>query len=314
MNSKPDQTVGDTIMSADRVNAPKIAFIGFGEAANAFVSGWALDVSHQITGYDVKTDNPTTAPAMTAQYARAGVACARESHEALVGADYIFSVVTAEQALAAALAGAGGLQQGAFWFDCNSCAPDTKRRAAEIIQAAGGRYIDVAVMAPVHPKRHHVPLKIAGPHAEAGAIVLRSMDMRPEVVGNEVGQASSIKMIRSVMIKGLEALTTECFLAARRAGVEDAVIGALEASDPDVAWRKRGSYNLERMMVHGARRASEMREVAITLADLGIPNHMSAASAVWQDQVASASALPGDNDLMGRFDSLLAQLTPSEKD
>jgi 3-hydroxyisobutyrate dehydrogenase-like beta-hydroxyacid dehydrogenase len=246
---------------------------------------------------------------MQARMDAAGVTPAATLHAALADAALVFSVVTAEQALAAAEAGAGALAPGALWFDCNSCAPDTKRRAARVIEAAGGRYVDVAVMAPVHPKRHHVPLKIAGPHAGAAAIALAALDMRPEVVGDTVGQASSIKMIRSVMIKGLEALTTECFLAARRAGVEEAVLASLEASDPDIAWRKRGLYNLDRMMVHGTRRASEMREVAITLSDLGLPDHMSAASALWQDRVAQEGLTPDENDdLHSRLDRLLTRL------
>lgn len=300
-------------MSINQSNLLKIALIGFGEAANAFVSGWELEKTHCIAGYDIKISNPETAAAMKVRFAKAGVQCNDDPHATVADAAYVFSVVTAEQALVAAQSAAVGLKKGALWFDCNSCAPDTKRRAAAIIEAAEGRYVDVAVMAPVYPKQHLVPIKIAGPHAVDAAVALQELGMRPEIVGNDVGQASSIKMIRSVMIKGLEALTTECFLAARLAGVEDAVIGALEASDPDVAWRKRGSYNLERMMVHGARRASEMREVAITLADLGTPNHMSAASAIWQDQVADAGALPADDHLMGRLDRLLVKLVP-EKD
>lgn len=295
-------------MAEDGRMTPRVAFLGFGEAANAFLSGWAPGDPTRITAYDIKVDDPETAPAMELLLRQAGVTGVATPPAALVGAELIFSVVTADQALAVAQAASGGLVPGALWFDCNSCAPETKRRAAEVIEAAGGRYVDVAVMAPVHPKRHLVPLKIAGPHAEAGAAALRKFGMRPEVVGNKVGQASSIKMIRSVMIKGLEALTAECFLAARRAGVEVEVLASLEASDPDIAWRKRGSYNLERMIAHGTRRASEMREVAVTLADLGLPNHMSAASAEWQDQVANTGVAAGKDELFDRLDRLLSRL------
>ena len=61
---------------------------------------------------------------------------------------------------------------------------------------------------------------------------MAALDMRPRVIGDKVGDASAIKMIRSVMIKGLEALTAECLLAARRAGVADAVLASLQNSDP----------------------------------------------------------------------------------
>lgn len=285
-----------------------VSFIGFGEAAGAFLSGWTLQDPSRVAAFDIKIAQSATAVAMRARYAEAGVQGCATAADALAGAAMVFCVVTADQALAAAEAGAPHLPPGAFWFDCNSCAPGTKRRAASVIEAAGGRYVDVAVMAPVYPKRHHVPLNIAGPHAEAAAEVLRSLDMKPVITGAQVGHASSIKMIRSVMIKGMEALVAECFLSARRAGVEEQVLASLEASDPDIAWRKRGAYNLERMMVHGARRAAELREVARTVEELGLSGAMSAATAEWEDRIAALKADPGEDDLTARLDAILARL------
>ena len=289
-------------------NTPRIAFIGFGEAAQAFLSGWAPDAPAEITAHDIKTDREDTRAAMLARYEGTGITGCDTPAGALAQAGAVFSVVTADQALVAAQASAPALAPGTLWFDCNSCAPDTKRRAAEVIEASGGRYVDVAVMAPVHPKRHHVPLKISGPHAEAAAAILRALDMRPEIAGDTVGQASSIKMIRSIMVKGLEALSAECFLAARRAGVEEQVLSSLRASDPDVDWEKRATYNLDRMMVHGLRRAAEMREVALTVEALGLPPAMVGATVDWQERIGQTATDPGAPDLLERLDRLLARL------
>ncbi len=283
-----------------------ICFIGFGEAAGAFLEGWALPDPAAVSAFDIKSDDPATRPAMADRQAAAGIRGCGTAAAALAGARAVFSLVTANRAAEAAIAASPHLEQGALWLDCNSCAPGTKRRAAEAVEAAGGRYADVAVMAPVHPKRHLVPLLVSGPHAEEAAAVLRALGMRPEIAGAEIGQASAIKMIRSVMIKGMEALTAECLLSARRAGVEDAVLGSLEASDPDRDWRGRSAYNLERMMVHGARRAAEMREVAKTVSDLGMPERMSSAAADWQEWVASRNAEPGEDELEARLERILA--------
>lgn len=294
-------------MNHIRNHAP-LAFVGFGEAAKAFMAGWGGDRPAEVRAFDIKTDVPETRGTLHADYARYDVVGAVTAPDALRGADVVFCVVTADQALAAARAAAPGLAPGTLWLDCNSCSPGTKRSAAEVIHAAGGRYVDVAVMAPVHPKRHHVPLLVSGPHADAGHDALRALDMKPRVVGDEVGRASSIKMLRSVMVKGLEALTAECFLSARRAGVEEEVIGSLEASDPDIRWRQRGSYNLERMMVHGARRAAEMEEVARTVDELGLGGGMAAASGQWQALIAALMADPGEDDLNARADTILSRL------
>jgi 3-hydroxyisobutyrate dehydrogenase-like beta-hydroxyacid dehydrogenase len=132
--------------------------------------------------------------------------------------------------------------------------------------------------------------------------------MQAEIVGATVGQASSIKMLRSVMIKGLEALTAECLLAARAAGVEGRVLASLAASDPQVDWGARGAYNLERMMVHGTRRAAEMREVAATLRALGLPDRMTAAVVDWQAELGSLALDPGPDALGERADRVLSRL------
>jgi 3-hydroxyisobutyrate dehydrogenase-like beta-hydroxyacid dehydrogenase len=153
----------------------------------------------------------------------------------------------------------------------NSVAPDTKREAAAAIEAAGGRYVDVAVMAPVRPAALAVPLLISGPHALAAQPLLGALgfsDIR--IVGEEVGRASAIKMIRSVMVKGLEALSWECAAAAEAAGVLDEIMASLDASESPLGWATRVAYNRERMTTHGARRAAEMEEAAKTLLALGV--------------------------------------------
>ncbi|WP_113437516.1 NAD(P)-dependent oxidoreductase [Rhizobium cremeum] len=290
-------------MKSNSGKVERLAFIGFGEAAAAFVSGWGAGRPLRLTAFDIDGG-----AVMQARYAEHDVAGCETAQQALAGVDAVFSVVTADQALIAASAAADGIAPGAFWFDCNSCAPGTKRRAAEVIEKAGGRYVDVAVMAPVYPKRHRVPMLVSGPHAEDAAAALQSLDMCPQIAGSEVGQASSIKMIRSVMVKGIEALTAECFLAAQRAGVEESVIASLEASDPAFEWRRRGAYNLERMMVHGMRRAAEMREVALTIQELGFSGAMSSATAQWQERIGALHADPGTADLKDRLKTLLDRM------
>jgi hypothetical protein len=77
-------------------------------------------------------------------------------------------------------------------------------------------------------------------------------------------------MIRSVMIKGMEALTLECFLAASRAGLLEEVTASLKNNYPTLDFTKMADYNIERMASHGERRAAEMEESAVTLRELGL--------------------------------------------
>ena len=266
----------------------RIAFVGLGEAAGALISGWGQeDRPGSIRAYDIKTETPETAGEIRGRANRLGVEAADRLEDALRDAQLVFSTVTADQAVAAAMAGAPHLAAGSAWCDLNSCAPASKRRAEVPIVAVGARYLDVAVMAPVFPKRNMVPCLASGPSAEALAPMLNALPMDIRVVGGEVGRASSIKMIRSVMVKGLEALTAECALAAVAAGVADEVLPSLEHSHPKLDVAARAAYNFERSLLHGERRAAEMEEVAVTLADLGLPNDMSAATVGWQRRIAA---------------------------
>ncbi|MCC2113418.1 MAG: NAD(P)-dependent oxidoreductase, partial [Hyphomicrobiales bacterium] len=238
----------------------------------AFVDGWGAGRTFPITAYDIKTDHASAdiSARKFTDYREHGVDGAGTSHDAVAGVGIVFSTVTADQALVAAEAAAPHIVAGTLYLDCNSCAPETKRRAAAVIDAARGRYVDVAVMAPVHPRLHKTPLLVSGPHAATALDALNKLDMAASIATGDVGKASSIKMIRSVMIKGLEALVVECVLAGRRAGVDEIVLDSLEATYPGFDWKRRAAYMLERVMVHGVRRAAEMREVARTVDDLGL--------------------------------------------
>ena len=107
-------------------------------------------------------------------------------------------------------------------------------------------------MAPVHPRLHRTPLLISGPHVEAAAAAFASLGMSAKIHDGPVGAASSVKMIRSIMMKGLEALVCECVLAGRKAGVIDTVLDSLDDTYPGFDWKKRSAYMLERVMTHGS--------------------------------------------------------------
>lgn len=244
----------------------RIALIGFGEAGSTFArsGGWEA-----ACVFDRKTDT-AEAKAMQARYDEAGVTGAVTLAEALAGRPLVLSLVTADQALAAAEAAAPHLAPNALYCDGNSVAPQTKQEAARAVEAAGAHYVDLAILAPVDPARLAVPLLLSGGHAERAANALAALGFQNiSIAGEAVGRASSIKMIRSVMVKGIEALTAECVLAAEAAGVRDEVLASLDASERPRPWEARADYNLDRMLIHGLRRAAEMEEVVKTLEALG---------------------------------------------
>lgn len=208
---------------------------------------------------------------------------------------------------------AAGLGHAPFVLDVNSVSPGTKREATAIVEAAGGRYVEAAVMTSVPPKGLRSPMLLGGPHATAFAVSMSAFDMALTVFSEEVGRASSVKMCRSVMIKGLEALATECLLAARRYGVEKEVLASLSDTLPHPDWRGLARYVISRPLIHGRRRAEEMREVARTVSEVGVPPILSGPIAERQDWSADRGARLSPEelateDLDALLDAVLAKL------
>lgn len=239
-----------------------VTLIGFGEAGSTFAASAQWGTSARAFDID---------PARSDAMARTSVVTSGNAREMLSGAGLVLSLVTADAALEAARSYAPMLERGALWIDMNSVAPETKRASARFIELHGARYVDAAILAPVHPARMNVPLLLAGPSANDARSALRSLGFpNVSIAGSEIGRASAIKLIRSVMIKGIEALTDEMIAAAQAAGVVDEVLASLDASEKADGWQTRAAYNLERMCTHGGRRAAEMEEAARTLRSLGV--------------------------------------------
>ena len=255
---------------------PAFCFIGFGEAGQAIAGGLRDEGVKRIAAWDIVFPMAEGEKLKTAA-AAIEVRCASSAADAVRDADIIVSAVTAAASVEAAQSVKPHLAGAPFFLDINSVSPSRKQDTAKILGGAA-RYVDVAVLAPIHPARHRTPLLLAGPHAEAIAPTLKALGMRATVAGPDLGAAAAIKMVRSVMIKGIEALTLECFLAAARAGVIEEVAASMKNNYPGLDWAKIVPYNLERMASHGERRAAEMEEVADTLRELGVEPLMTSAT------------------------------------
>ena len=289
-----------------------IAFIGMGEAAGAFITGWGADRAGEITAFDIKTTVPATAPDIVRRAAGYGITQCNTLTDAVSDADVVFSTVTADQAITAARAAAPVMKQGAYFLDMNSCAPASKQVSAGIMAEHDVRYVDVAVMEPVYPKQLDVPLLISGQWSGDVLDILAQLSLNFRILEGAVGRASSIKMVRSIMVKGLEALTAECALAAHAADVMEEVFPSLRDGHPNIDVQQRATYNFERSMTHGIRRAAEMDEVAKMVADLGLPNDLARATAHWQrviaDNTLDRTATKKGRDLQSLVDELLPRI------
>ena len=296
------------------INDSSIAFIGLGEAASTIISGWGNNRANQIQAFDIKLKSDHTKEEIIARASKLNIQIKFSLKELIRDADLIFSTVTADQALAVAKKVSMHLKKGSFFFDLNSCAPSSKQEACENIQIVDGRYVDVAVMEPVSAKKHLVPLMISGDKAFQARAILEKLPMDVKIIEGPVGRASTIKMVRSIMVKGLEALTAECALAAVEADVVDEVFNSLSAEHPHFDIIKHSIYNFERSISHGKRRAEELKEVSKMLEDLKLANHMSKATAVWQNNIGSLEKTNSISKIKENFVSFAKQLSAELRD
>ena len=270
-----------------------IAVIGFGEAGGILGAELARQ-GRTVRTYDILLDDAAARDAMRRKAAAAGVAAADSHAAAVAGADLVISAVTAASAVAVATTFARHARPGQVFLDINSISPEAKRANARAVEAGGADYVEAAVMAAVPPKRLKVPMLLGGARAKDVSAALNAMGFSTEAVADRVGVASAIKMCRSVMIKGLEALTVECLMGARRYGAETDVLASLAGTFPGMGWDKElPNYLISRVAEHGRRRAAEMREVAQTMIDGGIEPRMAAPTSELHDWFVDALAAAG---------------------
>ncbi len=266
----------------------RVAIVGFGEAGGILGTDLAAQ-GVDVSVFDILLQAKEARVAMLAKARESKVQAKESLADCLRDAELVISAVTASSSLAVARDAAKTMRPGQIFMDINSVSPGTKRADAAHIERSGAHYVESAVMAAVPPQRLKVPMLLGGSYAAKLAPRLALLGMNATAVSDKIGVASAVKMCRSVMIKGMEALAVECLFAARRYGAEEAVLASLDATYPQMGWRdKLPDYLVSRVAEHGRRRAAEMREVAESLRDVGIDPLMAEATAQRQDRLVDA--------------------------
>jgi 3-hydroxyisobutyrate dehydrogenase-like beta-hydroxyacid dehydrogenase len=268
-------------------NPPAIGFIGFGEAGSTIAAGLRSAGIDRLSAFDINAEAPGLGPRIQARASESRTTLAGSSEELARAGDILLSTVTSNAALDAARQTAPFLQPRHLYVDLNSVSPALKRQIADVIDASGARFVEAAVMAPVRPYGHRVPMLLGGEAAQVFADTMTPFGMRLEVLPSvAIGSAAAVKMCRSIVVKGLEALMVECVLAATAFDADALVFASLNESFPGIDWKKLADYMTGRVVVHGERRAREMEEVGETLRAIGIDPIMAEATARRQDWAA----------------------------
>jgi 3-hydroxyisobutyrate dehydrogenase-like beta-hydroxyacid dehydrogenase len=245
--------------------ATRIGIIGLGEAGAAIAIGLRNE-SVQVSGFEARMHLPEVAEKVNAL----GITVCENLEELAQKSDLILCLTHAKFAVEIAKEISPYLIEGQVFSDWNSTGPQLKKLVGEVIEKSNGRFVDVAVMAAVPPSKHRVPIIISGPGKARFIELTQGLNLEMEILGDEAGEASATKMLRSILVKGLEALMLEFLLMAREYGGASKVLEGMNGSMPFDDWNEFASYITNRTYLHGRRRAAELGQVITTLEEAGI--------------------------------------------
>lgn len=243
----------------------RVAVLGLGEAGRVFASALADHV--EVRGWD---------PVMKA--AIPNVQIAADAASAVAGADAVLAFTPGSRSLDALHAAVGNLSPGAMYADCATSSPALKRLLADGAALAGITFSDVAIMGPVRRGAAGTPLLASGTGATPFAELCRRAGIKVEVISDSAGDAAARKLLRSILVKGLTAVTIEALRAAEREGLLDwfaeHLVGTITALDGPTL-----TGFLDGTLTHSARRVDEMEAAADMVRDSELEPSMSSGAA-----------------------------------
>ncbi|CAM5184695.1 hypothetical protein UACE39S_01399 [Ureibacillus acetophenoni] len=282
------------------MNSPIIGFIGLGEAAFHITSGLKKEGIQVIYSYDVQADHPVVGPIIQQRAEEAGVILVESLKDLVEKSAIIFCATSAKYAVSIAEQVANDINSEKIYVDLNSASPSVKREIATIINNNGGRFVDGAIMEPVPPYKHKVPIYVSGDGANEFEKQLNEFGMNITFIKEEAGSSSAMKMCRSIFMKGFTALLLETLTASYEFGVDQDILKSIEKTLRNQPIEELANLLITRTAIHAERRVTEMDEVIKTLEDIHASSRMSQQTkAILQEIV--------NEDLKGYFNNTVPQ-------
>ena len=257
----------------------KMAFIGFGEAAYGLTKGLRqAGLREEVYFFDKLWDTPPYGDVIMKRAAETDAVLLKSIEELMTVSDIVISAVTASVAIIVAENLAPFLSKKHLYVDVNAASPMVKEQVSDIIEKTGAAFVDVAMMGAIPVFLHRVPILASG----SGALLFKEwmgpFEMRITCIGDKPGQASAIKMFRSIFMKGLVALLLETLNATHRYHVDDTVLESIAETMEKNSFLETVRLLVTRGVVHAERRAHEMEEVIKTLEGIDVLSTMSQAT------------------------------------
>lgn len=271
----------------------KVSFLGFGEAAFCIASGWKDEgCPTEVTAFDALLQNPDKSAILLQRAQQAGVSLVSTAEQAVVGAELVIAAVPSSYALDLCKNVCSYLQPGQLYADVSASTPDTKKKEWALLESTGVLFVDAAMLGSLPQSRHKVPITASGNGAQAFCEKVTALGMKVTVAGDRAGDASAIKLVRSIYMKGTAALMLEMASAAHTFGVLDPVVKSISKSLDDIPFEQHLTRILLGTTIHAQRRSAELKGSVQMCQEAGLPHWMTDSAIAWHDRTTQFNLGP----------------------
>lgn len=256
----------------------KLGFIGFGEAAFNISFGLKSEGVTNIIAYDAMADKPPMNELIQNRAKEAGVTLLPRAEDVAKQSQIVIVSVPSSYTIDACLSVIGALHPGQIYADVGASTPETKRKLWKLLEEKGVLFSDSAMLGSLPLSKHKVPIVASGNGAQAFHDALTPYGMKIDVVGENPGEASAIKLVRSVFMKGIAALMIEMLEGAESNCVSDQVIKSIGESLDGIKFEDHINRLVTGTAIHAHRRAAELEGSINMLKEAGLCYDMTIAS------------------------------------
>jgi len=256
----------------------KFGFIGFGGAGYGLAKGLRETEGTEIYFFDPLWEISPQDDVIKSRAKETGAFLKKSIADVIKEAEIIISCVTGSVAFSVAEQAAPFLEKGQLFVDVNTASPETMDSLGTAIQLTGAAFVDVAMMGAVPTFLHRVPSLVSGDGAELFMTRMQPYDMDLTWVGAKAGQASAIKMFRSIFMKGFLALLMEMLPATHKYQVDSVVLESLAKTMEKNDFLETVRLQMAKGVISSDRMSHEMSAVIDTLTEMGLPAVMATAT------------------------------------
>jgi 3-hydroxyisobutyrate dehydrogenase-like beta-hydroxyacid dehydrogenase len=259
------------ILEVNEASDLRVGIIGFGEVGQVFSKG-IIEKTEHLSVYDILLEK--NGDLIMDKINNIGAQAVDRIEQLGERCTLIFSLVGSSVSESVAAGVAKGLRKGTIFIDLTTSTPQVKAKSEKLITANDGIYVDAAIMGTVATEQQKVPLLIAGEHAEKVQTMLNSLGFNAQAINHPNGGAASIKLLRSIFMKGLEALVLETMVTAKNYRVSDEVMESVSKTINNNDFATFANALITTHVIHRNRRYKEVLDSCNLIKDAELPPYI----------------------------------------